>query len=125
MPKPIEECTTVLELLEDPARWTQGWYYKNETGREISDAQFTYLGEVASVCLVGAVKILCGKFQEDTPFDYDKYRDKQVKLQNAWEEKYPEYAQTIAPYWNSFVRWQDDPARTHEEVLELVRLAQV
>jgi hypothetical protein len=67
--KPINECTTVAELLADKSRFAQWRKARNGYGRpcDVSDP------EVVCFCLVGAIEKVTGKSYLDTA-QYEKLR---------------------------------------------------
>lgn len=99
----LQEFKTVRELLSDPKRWTQNAFAKNSEGRSLG--RFFAEEEACSWCLVGAVKHV-----------YPTYE---------WGEIYERLAKILGKQaftLRSYVLgvWNDDPARTHQEVLDLV-----
>lgn len=94
--KPIDECRTVEELLSDPARWTQGCFAKSANNKP----RRWYAEDACKFCLVGAMYRVYGETANAQI--YDQLRDVtgiEVSIFN------------------------DDPSRTHAEVLEAVRKA--
>jgi hypothetical protein len=112
----LEQLRAMRELLADPAHWTQGMYYLRKPWYKKSNAVPEFippeymadtLTEATCYCLVGAA----------------------MKVTNAL---YPPHAATDALFaalipklttGKSVVFWQDEPGRTHAEVLALIDAA--
>jgi len=100
--KPVPECRTVAELLEDPARWTRGVFAKTPEGYACnSDCP-----EAACWCLSGAINRVHGGSEA-------RYYESHKKLKAALGLG----LSCDITYWN------DDVNRTHAEVLDAVRRA--
>jgi hypothetical protein len=100
--KPISECKTVAELLESPERWAQGFFAFNQDG----DTRSPRSDEACKWCVFGAIKRIYSGSAEDEAF---------YKLNDIIHESDPRFI--------LMVNWNDDPKRTHAEVLEAVRKA--
>lgn len=98
MVKPISECTTVAELLEDPARWTKKTSARNRAGYSAGPKGL----DACCWCLRGAITRI--------------YSDHPTMLMSALEKVHQ-----LLPGVESLENWNDDS--THAEVLELVRRA--
>lgn len=104
--KPIKDCETVAELLEDPARWCQTWDaldYLDACGRAIV-APWCKSAEKFSVS--GAIKRLNRLHGKNSTDMRDSFRKAVGKRS-----------------WKMAKAWHDDPSRTHAEVLAAVRKA--
>jgi Fe-S-cluster formation regulator IscX/YfhJ len=100
--KPISECKTVAELLESPERWKQG----NAWGAK--DKQFAATREEATCfCVIGAIAYIYGD-------EYGSVTMKCFDMRKKLE---------LIVGTHAIVNWNDDPNRTHTEVLEAVRKA--
>jgi hypothetical protein len=96
--KPVEECITVQELLADPERWTKNAVARNQYGAAIPH---THDPDACKWCLYGALLRVYGSG------NYWPFEDKLLKTLGR---------ETVAP-------WNDDPERTHAQVLEAVTKA--
>lgn len=94
--KPVSECKTVAELLEDPARWTKGSGARDGSGRPV----VCNAKEAVTWCILGGA----GKIHGDLTCEV------RAALQDV----------TKAFYISD---WNDAPERTHAEVLAAVREA--
>ena len=86
---------TVAELLESPDNWCQGCYALDEHGGEVGYSSLA----ACKWCLLGAIfKML--PTSDDMTFQ--------------WRTRFGKSAAEL-------VAWNDDPARTHEEVLDFCK----
>lgn len=83
------------ELLAKPESWTQGAFARDAEGRATQD-----LMQSACWCVAGAIK-RC----------YESRVDRQKALDRLEDET----------GWYAIPPWNDDPARTHAEVVDLLR----
>lgn len=98
--KPLKDCKTVFDVLEDPARWAKGVGVATDGCYCIDTA----------ICFV----------QES----YEDGKEKQRKLLEVVGVTVPQVADSID--WTVAVwDWNDAPERTHAEVLDAVRRAQI
>jgi hypothetical protein len=98
-----EQATTVAELLSDPARWTQGYYARDAKGALVGPAS----QRAVCWCLLGAIVRVYGR------------RGHSSCLVASLRE-----ALNLPPDV-TLTNWNDAPARTHAEVLDLCRRAGV
>jgi hypothetical protein len=105
--KPINECKTVYELLEDPERWIK-------KRRSLDKNNFfvpVESTEACKFCLAGAVYKI-----------YDRKLRIVIKDRlNAAIEKYNKEFLSKG----SVIGFNDDPKTTHQDVLEVVKMAGV
>lgn len=98
--KPIEACTSVAELLADPARWTKDYSAVDDRGFMVEPDD-----EVAcAFCICGAIQRVYG---------HDGYDANYEKIRKSLS----------APGRRLVATFNDAPERTHAEVLEAVRRA--
>lgn len=107
--KPINECTTVYELLEDPNRWTQHEFARNKDG----ESCLTNSEEAVCFCLSGACKKIARKISRHSTFLMNDLGDALLRL-------HPDNFSG-----GNYVLWQDQPERTHAEVLAVVKEARI
>ncbi len=95
----MSRITATVELLINPKRWTKGPFARDADGKTCDPRS----DQAVSWCLVGAL-LRCYPSSED-PVAFYRAVDKVIaKLPKG---RFP-------------AEWNDDPARTHAEVLEAV-----
>mgnify|MGYP001593808819 CR=1 FL=1 len=87
--------STVAELLADPSRWTQRHAARMKCGKPVGARD----ARACCWCLLGAIEAI---------YDGQASQDAQCKVEN-------EVGGRLLSVWN------DDPGRTHSEVVELCR----
>ena len=87
------------ELLSDPSKWTQGVLARRQDGSAIAPVN----PEACSFCIVGAL-YHC--------YDAKTAMDIWTTLDEEFYDKHNEIG---------IGDWNDDPARTHEEVVEFLK----
>lgn len=117
MPNPRPEPTVpgvlrkARELIADPARWTQGSYFRR--GRESREARpgHAFLADIAREpdCQYCAVGALMAGGRLAAPGNFIVSTAARAVVDRVLSRR----TTTALPTWN------DDPARTHEEVLQL------
>ncbi len=95
---------TVAELLEDPKRWTKGAFARDAKGDEVKDP-----GDPSAVCwcLVGAMSVV---YREGSRFVSAYERLKDIILEQTGQ------------HMSSF---NDAPETTHEDLMRIVRMANI
>ena len=103
---------TLKELFTDEQKWTREWYAKDEQGRDVHG---TYASAVC-YCLVGGLIKCYG-------VDYEEPLSK-IKIAIAAHPKYNPAKHT----YDGFVTvpdFNDDPAITFQDIIEVVNAADV
>jgi hypothetical protein len=108
---PSDILKKTKELISDPAHWTQGSFSKNAIGEQDS----TYSETAVCWCAVGAMM----KVTQDLP--YDEHHKAFMVLTNATPPEGHERSKQTG--WGAAVSYNDDPKRTHEEVMAWFDLA--
>lgn len=90
------------ELISSPEKWTKG-----AMARDIHGAPLAYLWPLSdniNFCLLGAITCILRQFDEQSSLAYEAIIE-------------------AAGSPSSIIDWNDDPSRTHEEVMEVLRNA--
>jgi hypothetical protein len=93
---PVEILTQARDLIAQPGKWTQGWYARRADGKDCYWAD----DEASCFCAVGAVEKTVG-------FDF---------IWSASHRKSYEYLREVVG--GVVDRFNDDPTRTQEEVVQ-------
>lgn len=97
MVQPLEALKSARDLLSDPKHWTQDWYAKNAAGRGVDPAG----AQATCWCVRGAVV----RF---------------TRCHLAAKPAFVELAATLGSQdYHDVECWNDNPERTHAEVLGL------
>lgn len=124
MAKPISQCKTVAELLEDPERWARGWFAYDLPQSELAKLTEDELelhrcfesqnGIVPqSFCLLGAMRHV--GYTAEQIDQYDEVIKAVVKA------KHPFFKDLWEAYNGNVAIFNDHPAITHEMLLEVVK----
>ncbi len=105
----MKKFKTVEELLEDPARWIKATGAVTAEGKAVSVDH----KDACAFCLVGALSKVYGH-------GYDLQLAKE-KVRAAISRRLDDVR---LPY-SKIIYWNDDPATTHADVMEVVREAHV
>ena len=102
----LDDLKAVRELLSSPKKWTQGQYAKDARGHAVDDCS----PKATCWCLVGSMW--------KRGYDVGQWGCERVMsminpltAQLPPKDRIPGFSLTV---------WNDDPARTHEEVLALL-----
>jgi hypothetical protein len=111
--KPIEECKTVAELLEDPKRWTQcGGSAADATGNPVPSRD----PQAAAFCVWGAIS----RVYRTTSVNEPNIRSAIIALKRAAELPVaPSFPHSLTEVFD----WNDSPSLTHEAMLAAVKKA--
>jgi hypothetical protein len=93
--KPSEELLAMRELLAGPGAWIRGTYARDRNGKDVGP----YNPDAVCWCVQGAM----GKLR--------------------FSEEARAYVKPLID--NSWAAWNDDPSRTHLEVVEMIERAAV
>jgi hypothetical protein len=85
------------ELISSPFKWTKGCFARDRHGAAISE----YSDDATCFCLVGAIH-KC--YEDDTDGEYNAL----MQLEGALNV-------------DSLPRWNDEPERTHEEIVGVLK----